>query len=66
MARCTIMKADALRRSGNFEAAEKEYRSVVSERMRLVSLVHLAELYLHRGDEEKFDRVLAELGQGVG
>jgi hypothetical protein len=65
VARCSILKGDALRRSGEFEAAEREYLTVREERMRLVSLVHLAELYLHRGEEGKFDRTVAELAMSV-
>jgi hypothetical protein len=62
MDRCNIRKADALRISGDFEASEKEYQVCCkSEKMKLVSLIHLAELYMQRGEEEKFDRVIDQI-----
>lgn len=50
--RCLIQKADALRASGDFDSAEKEYSEAcsLSEKMKIISNIHLAELYIQKGE----------------
>jgi tetratricopeptide (TPR) repeat protein len=51
MDRSIICKADALRISGDYEAAEKEYQTITkSQKMKLISFIHLADLYIQRGE----------------
>lgn len=51
MSGCMIHKGDALRMSGEYEEAEREYLTIKSQKMRPVALVHLAELYFLQGND---------------
>jgi tetratricopeptide (TPR) repeat protein len=63
MNRCLIRKGDALRISGDYTSAEKEYQatSTKSEKFKLISKIHLAELYILRGQEDKFESIIDEI-----
>lgn len=65
--KCIIRKADALRISGDYEAAEKEYQTLfsASEKMKLISYIHLAELYLQRGEDSKFNDAVGKFASKV-
>ena len=60
---CLIQKADALRASGDFDSAEKEYSVAcsLSDKMKMISSIHLAELYLQKGEETKFNQLVSQL-----
>ena len=60
MNRCLIRKADALAISGQYETAQQEYMSVSSksQKVKVIGLIHLADLYMRKGEEEKLDKVI--------
>jgi len=62
MNRCLIKKADALTLNGEYEAAEREYLSVSSksQKIKLISLIHLTELYTRQGEDAKVDKTVDE------
>lgn len=61
--RCLIRKADALALSGQFEMAEKQYRLVNAEskKMKVIALIHLADMFMRLGQEAKVDQAINQL-----
>ena len=62
MNRCLINKADALTLNGEFEAAEREYLSASSksQKIKVISLIHLTELYTRQGEDAKVEKTVDE------
>lgn len=60
MHRCLVRKGDAFRICGDYASAEKEYLSVPasSAKFHLIAQIHLAELYLLDGQDDKFEQVI--------
>ena len=52
LAKYVILRGDAYRMTEDYEEAEKEYRSISCEEYRMVSVVHLMELYIRKGDDK--------------